>query len=98
MDGEVGAVCGQDPVRLLWDVPPGRLDRLAGDRRFLRRLSGAAGDLHAYLTCPPWYQALSERVEGAPTAIAYFSPEFGITAALAHESGGLCITAGVSPA
>ncbi len=94
IDGELWAACGQDPVRLLWDVPPGRLDRLAGDRRFLRRLSGAAGDLHEYLTCPRWYQALSERVEGAPAAIAYFSPEFGITAALAQYSGGLGILAG----
>ena len=55
-----------------------------------RRLDDAADDLREYLTAPRWYQGLS----GRPAAIAYFSPEFGITAALPQYSGGLGILAG----
>jgi glycogen phosphorylase len=84
-----------DPVALLAQVPQERLARLAGDRRFLRRLSDAADDLRDYLTAPRWYQsAEAGQPGGAPAAVAYFSPEFGVTAALPQYSGGLGILAG----
>ena len=67
-----------DPVRLLGEVPPERLERLASDADFLRRLGEASADLEGYLNAPRWYQAL----ENAPASIAYFSPEFGITETL----------------
>jgi starch phosphorylase len=79
-----------DPVRLLGSVSKERLTALAGDRRFLRRLSAASEDLADYLTNPRWYQEQSD----LPAAIAYFSPEFGITSALPQYSGGLGILAG----
>ncbi|GAA1875080.1 glycosyltransferase family 1 protein [Actinomadura bangladeshensis] len=79
-----------DPVRLLGEVSPERLAQLAEDRRFLRRLQDTAEDLHEYLTAPRWYQT---RPDG-PSSIAYFSPEYGITAALPQYSGGLGILAG----
>ncbi|RFS85846.1 glycosyltransferase family 1 protein [Actinomadura spongiicola] len=79
-----------DPVRLLGEVASDRLARLAKDRRFLRRLRDTADDLHEYLTAPRWYQSRA----GGPSAIAYFSPEYGITAALPQYSGGLGILAG----
>ncbi|WP_053712159.1 glycosyltransferase family 1 protein [Streptomyces sp. NRRL B-3648] len=82
---------GGDPVRLLGSVRPARLAELAGDRRFLRRLTAAADDLDDYLTGDRWYQ---EQTDGLPRAVAYFSPEFGITAALPQYSGGLGILAG----
>ncbi|MFF4764305.1 glycosyltransferase family 1 protein [Streptomyces sp. NPDC001292] len=91
VDPERWASSGGDPVRLLGSVRPARLTELAGDRRFLRRLTAAADDLHDYLTGDRWYQA---RSEGLPAAVAYFSPEFGITAALPQYSGGLGILAG----
>src|SRR6266542_3772337 len=94
IDREQWAACGHDPVRLLGEVPPEQLERLAEDRRFLRRLSDAADDLHEYLAGPRWYQMLTKDEDGAPAAIAYFSPEFGITAALPQYSGGLGILAG----
>jgi starch phosphorylase len=84
---------GGDPVRLLGSVPAQRLAALAEDRRFLRRLTAAAEDLSDYLTNPRWYQSASQGSE-LPSAIAYFSPEFGITAALPQYSGGLGILAG----
>jgi glycogen phosphorylase len=94
IDREQWDACGHDPVRLLGEVPHERLARLAEDRRFLRRLSDAADDLREYLAGPRWYQSLSAERDAAPAAIAYFSPEFGITAALPQYSGGLGILAG----
>lgn len=81
-----------DPVRLLGEVAPERLERLAEDRRFLRRLQDTAEDLREYLTAPRWYQSRADA--DAPSCIAYFSPEYGITAALPQYSGGLGILAG----
>lgn len=91
VDPECWAASGCDPVRLLGDVPPRRLAELAEDRRFLRRLTAAADDLHDYVSGARWYQAQSGEL---PAAVAYFSPEFGVTAALPQYSGGLGILAG----
>ncbi|MFD5098701.1 alpha-glucan family phosphorylase [Streptomyces albidochromogenes] len=93
VDPEGWAASGGDPVRLLGSVPAGRLAELAQDRRFLRRLTAAADDLDDYLRGRRWYQSQSPTPE-LPAAIAYFSPEFGVTAALPQYSGGLGILAG----
>ncbi|MEO3976577.1 alpha-glucan family phosphorylase [Streptomyces sp. CAU 1734] len=98
---------GGDPVRLLGSVSAARLTELAGDRRFLRRLTAAADDLDDYLHGRRWYQnrcaeqrtadsgpPVSPDDTAFPSAIAYFSPEFGVTAALPQYSGGLGILAG----
>jgi glycogen phosphorylase len=79
-----------DPVSLLGAIEPSRLDELANDTKFVARAIELRDDLHAYLTEPRWYQGLVD----APKAIAYFSPEFGIAAALPQYSGGLGILAG----
>ncbi len=84
---------GQDPAALLAEVPQERLVSLARDRRFLRRLGDATDELREYLSGPRWYQ-LSPEVADGPAALAYFSPEYGITAALPQYSGGLGILAG----
>jgi glycogen phosphorylase len=84
---------GREPVALLAEVPPDRLASLAGDRRFLRRLGDAVDELREYTTGPRWYQT-DRKLAGAPAAVAYFSPEYGITAALPQYSGGLGILAG----
>ncbi len=81
-----------DPVQLLGTVPPSRLDELAEDEEFLGRLHAVAEDLREYMAGPRWYQEQSGA--GLPAGIAYFSPEFGITAALPQYSGGLGILAG----
>src|SRR5450755_942088 len=83
---------GHDPGALLASVPPDRLASLAADRRFLRRLGDAVEDLREYTAGPRWYQ--SQDQAGAPAGVAYFSPEYGITAALPQYSGGLGILAG----
>jgi len=91
VDPERWAASDGDPVRLLGSVSTGRLAELTEDRRFLRRLTAVADDLRDYVTGERWYQSQSSEL---PAAIAYFSPEFGITAALPQYSGGLGILAG----
>jgi starch phosphorylase len=85
-----GAVHG-DPVQLLGALEPERLAELAEDRVFVDRVRAAAADLERYMAEPRWYQSLGD---GVPQSIAYFSPEFGITAVLPQYSGGLGILAG----
>ncbi|MEV8392189.1 MULTISPECIES: alpha-glucan family phosphorylase [unclassified Streptomyces] len=87
-------VTGRDPVRLLGAVSAARLAELAGDRPFLDRLAAAAAGLDTYLRGERWYQERDEQGAELPAAIGYFSPEFGVTAALPQYSGGLGILAG----
>ncbi|MCX4819492.1 alpha-glucan family phosphorylase [Streptomyces sp. NBC_01142] len=101
VDPEGWQATGGDPVRLLGAVSGARLAELASDRRFLRRLTAAADDLDDYLHGRRWYQAHSGGTGNSgseepefPVAVAYFSPEFGVTAALPQYSGGLGILAG----
>jgi starch phosphorylase len=89
MDAEAWAESGRDPVRLLGSIAPERLDELAADGAFLERLAGVRADLEAYLTGERWFGR-----NVAPTTIAYFSPEYGITSVLPQYSGGLGILAG----
>ncbi|WP_330307405.1 MULTISPECIES: alpha-glucan family phosphorylase [unclassified Streptomyces] len=91
VDPERWAASDGDPVRLLGSVPTGRLAELGEDRHFLRRLAAVSDDLRDYVTGDRWYQSQTSEL---PAAIAYFSPEFGITAALPQYSGGLGILAG----
>lgn len=81
---------GKDPVGLLGEVVPARFDELAADEAFVARADALRDELNAYLTEPRWYQSQAD----APGTIAYFSPEFGIAAALPQYSGGLGILAG----
>jgi glycogen phosphorylase len=93
IDPTLWAHCGYDPVELLGVVNPSRLDQLALDEGFLGRLDWLAADLNDYLSRPLWYQQQQAGVE-MPTAIAYFSMEFGVAEVLPNYSGGLGILAG----
>ena len=79
-----------DPIALLGAVEPARLGELASDQQFIADAEALRADLEAYLEQPRWYQQLTD----APARIAYFSPEFGIAAAIPQYSGGLGILAG----
>ncbi|MET8414298.1 alpha-glucan family phosphorylase [Streptomyces sp. NPDC005134] len=83
-----------DPVRLLGAVSAGRLAELARDEQFLHRLNEVSGALQEYLDGPRWYQEQQAQGTELPAAVAYFSPEFGVAAALPQYSGGLGILAG----
>src|ERR1700677_3510892 len=92
IDPAAWAASSGDPFRMLGALPPHRIAALAADPEFLDKLTGAQQDLREYLSGPRWF---SESAGGdKPKAIAYFSPEYGITAALPQYSGGLGILAG----
>ncbi|HET7303808.1 MAG TPA: alpha-glucan family phosphorylase, partial [Segeticoccus sp.] len=96
IDPERWLAVRRDPVRLLSVLTADELEALAADGDFLARMDHAVEGLRSYLERPRWYQRLAED-EGerrCPRAIAYFSPEYGITAALPQYSGGLGILAG----
>ena len=86
----------RDPVALLGSFTGDQLAALAADADFVARVDAAAADLKEYLEQPRWFQsyAQSQGEAGVPSAIAYFSAEFGITAVLPQYSGGLGILAG----
>ncbi len=95
------AASGGDPVAMLSSMRPAQLAALAANEDFLRRLDAAVADLRGYTGEPRWYQSASVgqghgagEAESLPRAIAYFSPEYGITAVLPQYSGGLGILAG----
>ena len=92
MSPELWESSGHDPIGLLGEIEPTRLQELAADHNFVERTSALSQDLHTYLTEPRWYQQTV--TDDAPRAIGYFSPEFGIAAALPQYSGGLGILAG----
>ena len=95
IDPTLWAQCGYDPVALLGVVNPSRLDQLALDEGFLGQLDWLAADLNDYLSRPLWYQQQQQEAGvSMPTAIAYFSMEFGVAEVLPNYSGGLGILAG----
>ncbi|KXW64463.1 glycogen phosphorylase [Mycolicibacterium phlei DSM 43072] len=94
VDPQLWQRVGCDPVGLLGQVTPQRLEELAADQAFLERLDALAADLDDYLTRPLWYQQELERGAELPNGIAYFSMEFGIAESLPNYSGGLGILAG----
>ncbi|MFV0426838.1 MAG: alpha-glucan family phosphorylase [Beutenbergiaceae bacterium] len=88
-----------DPVTLLGTLTPQRLAELAADADVVARVQALAADLDTYLREDRWYQRQAQQHADAgqpelPRSIAYFSAEFGITAALPQYSGGLGILAG----
>ena len=94
IDPDAWQASGGDPIAMLSALPPDRMAALAADPGFLGRLAGAEQSLRDYMSGPRWYAGLDPQAETGPAAVAYFSPEYGITAALPQYSGGLGILAG----
>jgi len=93
IDPAAWAASNGDPVATFSALPPDRIAALAADPDFLGRLHEAEQDLRDYMSGPRWYAEAGLAGPG-PAAVAYFSPEYGITAALPQYSGGLGILAG----
>ena len=91
MDPQLWEAGGNDPVKLLGELSSERLAELAADSDFVASITHAASELDRYMHEDRWYQ--TKHADG-PKAIAYFSPEYGITSVLPQYSGGLGILAG----
>ncbi|MGW0174620.1 alpha-glucan family phosphorylase [Rhodococcus sp. NPDC003322] len=94
IDPELWTRVRHDPVRMLGEVAPSRLDELAGDASFVAELDRLETDLDEYLDRPRWYQNQQAKDRDLASGIAYFSMEFGVTEVLPNYSGGLGILAG----
>lgn len=94
MDPQLWRDCRHDPVRMLGDISPTRLAELSEDAGFVTWVGQCLADLHAYLDTPQWFQRWSADNGTDVPGIAYFSPEYGVAAALPQYSGGLGILAG----
>lgn len=92
IDAELWETGGHDPLQLLAEVAPARLEELAQDQSYLGRLGQAEESLREYHSSNRWYQD-NVGADG-PRTIAYFSPEFGISEAVPQYSGGLGVLAG----
>lgn len=94
IDPDLWSRVRHDPVRMLGEVEPARLDELAADAEFLGELDRLRTDLDEYLDRPRWYQNQQAKDRDLATGIAYFSMEFGVSEVLPNYSGGLGILAG----
>ena len=82
-----------NPVKLLANVKPGRLARLAEDPSYVRQYSAVLKIFDEYReNAHSWFKAQHSDLK-APT-IAYFSAEFGLHTSIPIYSGGLGILAG----
>ncbi|MHB1064531.1 MAG: alpha-glucan family phosphorylase [Georgenia sp.] len=93
LDPELWDQVHRDPVALLGSVAPDRVAAAARDEAFVARVRELDEGLRTYLAEPRWYQREYDAPD-KPSAIAYFSAEYGITAVLPQYSGGLGILAG----
>jgi starch phosphorylase len=86
---------GRDPALALSTESQERLDTLAADAAFTSLAAGVRDQLRLTLDAPRWFQTAfePEHPDGL-RSVGYFSPEFGIAAALPQYSGGLGVLAG----
>src|SRR5690606_30667241 len=92
LDPELWRRVHGDPVAMLGALSPRRLQDLATDEAVVGEVRRLDADLRTYLTEPRWFQQLDDADK--PSAVAYFSAEYGVTAVLPQYSGGLGILAG----
>ena len=85
IDPALFAELNYNPVALLETLSPARLNELADDKDFLKRLDAAEKAFDAYLAEP--------MKKGLPR-VAYFSMEYGLHISLKLYSGGLGVLAG----
>ena len=94
LDPDAWERSGHDPVRLLGEIPASRFAELVTDAEIVVTVRELADDLAAYLAGPRWYQNEREDDPSLPSAIGYFSMEFGVSEVLPNYSGGLGVLAG----
>ncbi|MCD9623852.1 alpha-glucan family phosphorylase [Rhabdothermincola salaria] len=91
LDREAFELEGRDPAEILATESQEQLDRLAADASFTSLAGAVHEELRRSLDEPRWFQ---DRGASPLQEVAYFSPEFGIAAALPQYSGGLGVLAG----
>jgi len=93
LDFPLWQLTGQNPVRLLHDITPSRLQAAAKDPAFLARYDAAMASFDADMSVrESWFtQKYPDLLHGP---VAYFSAEFALHASLPIYAGGLGVLAG----
>jgi glycogen phosphorylase len=82
-----------NPVRMLWAVPPARLEAAAADPEFVRIYDAAIAALDAARAARnTWWMHQFSHLSGQ--SVAYFSAEFALHQSLPIYAGGLGVLAG----
>jgi starch phosphorylase len=92
LDSERFVLCGQNPVRLLQELPGRALTALAADTELTARAQEMEARMRAELTRPPaprWTEGLT-----AERPVAFLCSEYGVHVSLPVYSGGLGALAG----
>ena len=80
-----------DPLRLLAAITGESWALLAAEADVVAAVQRAVDRLHEAMEAPRWFQT---RTDSSLSAVAYFSPEFGLSETLPQYSGGLGVLAG----
>lgn len=86
LDPKVWDEVGHDPVAFLGSISTEKLAELSANPDVVRQAEELDRDLSDYINKPLWYESDFNNPD-KPSAIAYFSAEFGITAVLPQYSG-----------
>ncbi|MDE2770943.1 MAG: alpha-glucan family phosphorylase [Bacteroidota bacterium] len=83
---------GHNPVRMLTQTSAARLEELAEDEGFVKRLNEVCASFDAYMQeDSTWYSRVHKNDK---LLAAYFSAEFGVTECMSLFAGGLGVLAG----
>ncbi len=87
---------GHNPIRMLVELSPHRLEALALDEKLVEMIGRALAELRAHMADPGWYagQAGGLAKSPRPFLAAYFCAEFGLHECFQIYSGGLGLLAG----
>jgi glycogen phosphorylase len=93
LDADAWERAQHNPVRLLDEADPERLETAAADEAFLAHLDAVARQLEEYRAgTSSWFRRTHPEWSGS--LVAYFSAEFGVTECLPIFAGGLGVLAG----
>jgi starch phosphorylase len=89
IDPQRWELCAANPVRMLQEVSPAALERLADDEGFVERVSAVHGELQQDLARP-----FREGAVSPERPVAFFCAEYAVHQSLPVYSGGLGVLAG----
>jgi starch phosphorylase len=90
VDPQRWELCGENPIRLMTEVPPDALERAAADRGLVERGEALEQSIRVDLARPP--QGTAPVTAERP--VSFFCAEYGVHASLPIYSGGLGALAG----
>ena len=93
LDPAAWEATGGNPVAILLEAAPDRLERAASDFAFLTQMSAVQAELGLEDGAPPGHPGV-RTIRHRGERIGYFSAEFGLTEHIPFYSGGLGILAG----